>query len=169
MRMQIRPEQAEDKAAVRAVNEAAFGTSAEANLVERLHAEASPLVSLVAEEGAAIVGHILFSPVTLSGIPGLQVMGLAPMAVLPDRQRRGIGSLLVAEGLDACRKLGAAAIVVLGHATYYPRFGFVSASRFGISSDYDVPDEVFMALELKPGTLSGRAGEVRYHEAFSSV
>ena len=96
-------------------------------------------------------------------------MGLAPMAVLPGRQRQGIGSELVRAGLDECRRLGFGAIVVLGHAEYYPRFGFVPASKFGLKSEYDVPDDVFMALELIPGALRGRAGTIRYHPTFAAM
>jgi putative acetyltransferase len=93
-------------------------------------------------------------------------MGLAPMAVLPAHQRRGVGSSLVRAGLDVCRHRGVDAVVVLGHAAFYPRFGFQPASRFGIRSEYDVPDDVFMAIELRPGALAGPAGLVRYHAAF---
>jgi putative acetyltransferase len=165
----IRTEQPGDVVSIRLVNEAAFGGSIEADIVERLRLEASPIISLVAEEGGAIVGHILFSPVTRAEGRELPLLGLAPMAVLPDHQRRGIGSALVRAGLDACRQLDAAAVFVLGHAEYYPRFGFVPASRYGIKSEYDVPDEVFMVLELQPGGLSGCSGTVRYHAAFGNT
>src|SRR5437762_2911415 len=84
---------------------------------------------------------------------GWQDMGLAPMAVLPREQRRGIGSALVRAGLDRCKQSGFSAAVVLGHPAYYPRFGFTPASRFAIKSEYDVPDEAFMALEFEPGIL----------------
>jgi putative acetyltransferase len=167
--METRPERPADVAAVAAVNRAAFETGLEADLVNALRAQAEPIVSLVADDGGAIVGHILFSPVTLSADAGLPVMGLAPMAVAPSRQRRGIGSALVRAGLDRCRELGYAAVVVLGHPAYYPRFGFVPASRFGIGSEYDVPDDVFMAIELRAGILRGTPGTVRYHPAFSSL
>jgi len=151
------------------VNEIAFGTPTEANLVELLRAQTSPLVSLVADNDGSIVGHILFSPVILSDDRGIVIMGLAPMAVVPAFQRRGIGSALVLAGLEACRHVGVDAVVVLGHAAFYPRFGFVPASRFGITSEYTVPDDVFMALELRPGILSGRTGQVRYHPAFNDA
>lgn len=167
--MDIRLERRDEAAAVAAVNRAAFETNLEADLVDALRETAEPIVSLVADDKGSIVGHILFSPVTLSGHPGLKIMGLAPMAVLPSAQRRGIGSALVHAGLDRCRHIGAGAVVVLGHPTYYPRFGFVPASRFGIGCEYDVPDDVFMALELDRGSLRGMTGTIRYHEAFSNL
>jgi putative acetyltransferase len=167
--MRIRPEQPGDVDGVRRVNEAAFETRTEADLVDLLREEASLLISLVADDEGEIVGHILFSPVDLLTHPDAKIMGLAPMAVLPAHQRRGIGSALVWAGLDACRQGGFGAVIVLGHAAYYPRFGFQPASRFGIGCDYEVPDEVFMALELDGGTLSGKSGTIRYHEAFGRV
>jgi putative acetyltransferase len=167
--MRIRSELEQDHAAIRAVNAAAFGTSAEADLVDALRAGASPIVSLVAEAGGAVVGHILFSPVTLPGHPGLRIMGLAPMAVLPEFQRGGIGSALVRAGLEACGRLGFGAVVVLGRPGYYPRFGFVPSARFHIGCEYDVPEEVFMAVELVPGYLEGASGKVGYHAAFGSL
>jgi putative acetyltransferase len=167
--MQIRLEQPADVAAVHAVNASAFETSAEAALVDALRAQEQPILSVVADEEGSIVGHILFSPVTLMGHGELAIMGLGPMAVLPARQRGGIGSALVRNGLERCRQLGCAAVVVLGHPEFYPRFGFVPASRFGITSEYDVPDEVFMALELKMGVLNRKAGTIRYHPAFAAM
>jgi putative acetyltransferase len=167
--MQIRPEQAADIGAVHAVNRAAFKTATEADLVDALREQAEPIVSLVADDTGSIVGHIFFSPVTVSGHAELRMMGLAPMAVLPAVQRRGIGSALVRAGLDHCRQLGCGGVVVLGHAAYYPRFGFTPASRFGIGCEYDVPDEVFMALELEPGALRDRSGTARYHAAFANA
>ena len=154
---------------VRAVNSAAFETTTEADLVDLLRAQASSIVSLVADDGERVLGHILFSPVTLDGQTTPMIMGLAPTAVLPANQRTGIGSALVREGLERCRQLGTGAIVVLGHADYYPRFGFAPASRFGLRCEYDVPDDVFMALELAPGALAGRSGLIQYHPAFASV
>jgi putative acetyltransferase len=167
--LKIRPELPTDADAVGAVNQAAFETNTEADLVELLHRQASPLISLVADDAGSVVGHILFSPAMLLGHPNAKIMGLAPMAVLPAHQRMGIGSSLVRAGLEACRQLGFGAVVVLGHAKYYPRFGFQPASRFGLRCEYEVPDEVFMALELEAGTLGGMTGTIQYHPAFAQV
>jgi len=165
----IRQETEADHKAVHAINSAAFETSAEADLVDALRQQADPVVSLVAVIDDEIVGHIMFSPVTLSGHPGLKVMGLAPMAVLPEHQRQGVGSQLVQHGIEACVALGAEGLVVLGHTEYYPKFGFVPSSRFGIDSEYGVPEEVFMAMELRPDSLLGKSGTIKYHSAFSEL
>src|SRR5207245_7249686 len=114
-------------AAVRARNVSAFERPAEADLVDALREQAQPLVSLIAEDTGAIAGHIMFSPVSLSDHPALKIMGLAPMAVAPEHQRKGIGSALVRAGLEQCKRLGIGAVVVLANPTYYPRFGFLSA------------------------------------------
>ncbi len=167
--MLIRAEKENDQAAVYQVNAAAFETPAEAELVETLRAYAQPLISLVAEVEEAIVGHILFSPVCVSTDTELKMMGLAPMAVAPAHQRRGIGAALVRAGLERCKALKCSAVVVLGHPEYYPRFGFLSASRFGLCCEYNVPDEVFLALELQPGALADTTGMVQYHTAFRNV
>ncbi|MGD0774729.1 MAG: N-acetyltransferase [Candidatus Solibacter sp.] len=167
--MLIRAEEQRDWAAVHAVNVSAFETPAEANLVDALREQAQPLVSLIAEDNGAIVGHIMFSPVSLSGHPALKIMGLAPMAVAPEHQRKGIGSALVRAGLEQCKQLGFGAVVVLGHPAYYPRFGFSSSTRFGIGCEYEVPEEAFMVVELQAGFLRGTSGKVKYHAAFSNV
>jgi len=167
--MLIRAEEPSDWAAIRAVNVSAFETPVEADLVDALREQARPLISLVAEDNGAIVGHIMFSPVCLSRHPDLKVMGLAPMAVAPEHQRKGIGSALVEAGLERCKQLGFVAVVVLGHPEYYPRFGFSPSRGFGIDSEYDVAEEVFMAVELHPAALDGKTGTVKYHAAFASL
>ena len=165
----IRGERKEDFEGVRRVNEAAFGQPAEADLVDALRSGGAATVSLVAEVKGQIVGHILFSPVTVQGADDLKAVGLGPMAVLPEHQRRGIGSLLIRKGLEYCRKAGIQAVVVLGHPDYYPRFGFRRASSWGLRCEFDAPDEAFMALELIPNVLSGRSGVVNYHAAFKGI
>ena len=167
--MLIRVEAEADIDDVRALNTAAFETSAEAILVDILRTQAHPIVSLVAEMDGIVVGHILFSPVTLEGNRNLLIMGLGPMAAAPTHQRMGIGTALIREGLTHCRQIGAQAVVVLGHPTYYPRFGFKPSSTFGLRCTYEVPEDVFMVLELHPHTLRGKSGLIRYHSAFDEI
>jgi putative acetyltransferase len=166
----IRPEQPADLTAIHHVVEQAFqqafGSMAEAKLVDTLRANGKAIVSLVAVENDQIVGHILFSEVTLGDTT---IIGLAPLAVLPSQQKQGIGALLTNAGIAACRSAGYTAMVVLGHPDYYPRFGFVPASQFGIKSEYDVSDETFMALELQTGALANCAGVAKYQPEFSEV
>ena len=167
--MLIQTEEEVDWAAVYALNAAAFETPVEANLVDALRQQARPVVSLVAEDNQTVVGHIMFSPVSLAGHSGVKIMGLAPIAVAPDHQRKGIGSALVPAGLERCKRLGFGAVVVLGHPEYYPRFGFLPSSCFGIGCEYEVPEEAFMVMELQPGYLRGTSGTIKYHAAFSNV
>lgn len=163
--MHVRPERPADIPHIHALNAAAFGSPVEANLVDVLRAQVG-VISIVAERDGEILGHILFSPVRLTDADDLRVMGLAPMAVAPERQRTGIGAALVREGLAHCQREGVDAVFVVGHPEYYPRFGFSRASGFGITCEFEVPDEAFMARELVPGVLNGRTGQVLYHEAF---
>ena len=169
MTIRVRPEEERDFAAVHRLHEAAFGTTAEADLVEVLREQAAPVVSLVAEGDQRVVGHILFAPVTLADHPECRLMGLAPLAVLPSYQHRGIGSALVRAGLAACRTLGFGGVVVLGHPDYYPRFGFSPASAFGLACEFEAPDAAFMALELVPGGLRDVSGTVHFHPAFREL
>ncbi|POR00847.1 hypothetical protein AU468_09370 [Alkalispirochaeta sphaeroplastigenens] len=167
--MIIRDEREDDIGAVRVINEAAFGSSAEADLVDTLRSQVRPVISLVAEEDSRVIGHIFFSPVILDTRQDLKLMGLAPMAVMPGHQRGGVGSALVAQGLEECGDRGAGAVTVLGHPAYYPRFGFLPSMRFGIRSEYPVPDEVFMIKELIPNYLHDYRGTIRYHQAFRDI
>lgn len=172
--MQIRLEQSDDVESIWQINTSAFATNAEARLVNLIRDSDCECISLVAEidsdKGSIIVGHILFSPVELShNRTNIKLMGLAPMAVTPEYQKQHIGSMLVKAGLEQCKMRGYDAVVVLGHPSYYPRFGFVPASRFNLQSEYDVPDEVFMAIELNSGALENNDGVIRYHPAFNQV
>ena len=166
--MRIRAEVPRDYLSVHQITAAPFGVETEAKLIGVLRAQASPVVSLVAEDNGTLAGHILFSPVSLPGSEAL-AMGLAPMAVTPLRQRRGIGSALVRAGLARCQELGAVAVVVVGHPEFYPKFGFSPAERFGLKCEYDVPAGAFMAIELHAGALRGASGTVKYHAAFSQL
>lgn len=167
--MRIRKEREEDKESVRRLNESAFDTATEANLVDALREQAQPTISLVADDRSEIVGHIMFSSVALAEHPDRKIMGLAPMAVLPNHQRKGVGTKLIFAGLEECEKLEFGAVVVRGHPEYYPRFGFVPSSRFGIGCEYEVPEEVFMAKELREGYRHGATGIITYHAVFCDV
>lgn len=168
--MKIREEQASDIEKIWAVNTQAFATDAEAKLVNALRNSHCTYISLVAETENNVIGHILFSPVELTGSKNkLKMMGLAPMAVLSQQQNKKIGSKLVETGLERCQLLGYDVVVVLGHPNYYPRFGFVPSVKFGIKSEYAVPDEVFMLFAIAPESLKNQQGVIKYHEAFNCV
>jgi putative acetyltransferase len=166
----IRPEHLDDIDAIRRVNELAFGQPAEAKLVDTLRSANAMLLSLVAEVDGQIVGHILFSSVDIERKTGHdRAVGLAPMAVLPDAQRRGLGKALVQSGLEKIRVAGHGAIVVLGHPSYYPRFGFKPASEFGLRWEVPGHDNAFFAIELRPSFLGVRPGTVRYRPEFMQL
>ncbi len=170
LQVHVRPETQADYNAVRNINEAAFETSAEAKLVDALRASVAPYISLVAEREGNVLGHILFTPVTVdSGDTPWSALGLAPMAVTPGNQSQGIGSALVRSGLAECRHIDRPVVFVLGHPEYYPRFGFVPAPPLGLTCEYPVPDDVFMVAELEPGALKDRTGLVRYDPAFNDL
>jgi putative acetyltransferase len=167
MTIAVRSERDGDADQIRLVHERAFGGPAEADIVDALRGSVGAL-SLVAVVDDRIAGHVLFTPVHIDGVsPHGAALGLAPLAVLPERQRLGVGSALVRAGLDACRSHGCGIVVVLGHSEYYPRFGFVPASTAGLACEFPVPEEAFMVLELKPGTVAATRGTVRYHPRFS--
>lgn len=165
----IRPETASDANAVRAVHDAAFGRADEGRIAAALRSHAKHL-GLVAVEDGAIVGHVVFSPATLHCYSALfPIVALGPMAVLPARQRRGVGSALVREGLAACARRGDDVVVVLGHPAFYPRFGFVPARPLGVMTEWDAPDHLFLVAELTPGALRGRRGVVYYAPEFDGA
>ena len=170
--IEIRPEEPDDHAAVAEVNRRAFGQDNEALLVDALRQTEGfdPALSLVAVREGRVVGHVLFSGIHIKTERcDVSALALAPMAVLPEYQRQGIGSALVREGLDVCRRAGHSIVVVVGHADYYPRFGFRLAAECELRSPFAVPSEAFMALSLVPGSLDGISGVVQYPPAFSAV
>ena len=158
----------EDGDAIARVHTSAFDRDDEARLVSALlrEDELARRLSIVGEIDGVVVAHILFSLAHINGHPAA---ALAPVAVTPEWQRRGIGSALVRRGLELCRDSGPTLVVVLGHSDYYPRFGFVRASRFGIRAPFEVPDEAFMVCELVEGAASGVFGVVEYHPAFGEL
>lgn len=165
--LSIRPEGPEDATAVSDLNRHAFETDAEARLVDELREAEPSIVSLVASLDDTIVGHILFSPVTISGAANdAHAVGLGPMAVLPDHQRKGIGSKLVHAGLTICGGMGARIVFVLGHPEYYPRFGFQPAASRGLQYKGEKFDPYFFVKEIEPGALADVSGMVEYHPVF---
>ena len=163
----IRREVPEDINPIRYVNEQAFGQKEEAEIVAQLRNRAVLTLSHVAVQKDEVVGHIAFSPVVIeSDCSSFEAIALAPMAVLPTHQRKGIGSQLVRAGLEECQYLGHEVVVVLGHPDYYPRFGFVLAKPKGIDCEFEAPEEAWMILELREGALAGRRGTVRFQPEF---
>ena len=165
----IRPETTADAAAIRRVHEAAFPTAAEADLVERLRASSKAVIALVAEDEGRIVGHILFSPVALEPLAGTVGLGLAPVAVLPDHEKHGVGRRLVQNGLSECRAWGAGFIVVLGEPEYYGRFGAPGPAFRESVLDQPPPHAVFFVVRQhgqRRESQPHRAGEwVEHHRA----
>jgi putative acetyltransferase len=169
MFLTLRHEDPADSGAIRAIHDRAFGQPQEGRLVDALREHGGVLLSLVAMAEGELVGHILYTPVSIA-VGGKEVLGvgLGPMAVLPEFQRRGIGTRLVEAGNRKLREAGVPFIVVVGHPEYYPRFGFVPASKHELSCEWDVPDEVFMVLVTDRETMAGVSGLARYRAEFSS-
>ena len=167
--MLIREETKGDLAHIEAIHLAAFPGAGESQLVTALRKNVKNLLSLVAVVDGRPVGHILFSPVTLDSTTSLRLMGLAPMAVLPELQSKGIGSALVEAGLKLCRKAKIGAVAVLGHPEYYPKFGFEKSEKFNLNSEYDVPPGVYTIAELENGYLKNCSGTISYQEEFSKL
>lgn len=162
----IRTETTGDRAAIRSVHRRAFGQDDEANIVDALRDGGFDRVSLVAEAGGAIIGHVLFSDLPIVTNAGtVPALALAPVGVLPEFQRRGVGSALIRQGLEVSRMEGHQIVVVLGHADYYPRFGFSANLAEPLASPFDGRD-AWMALELVPGALAGVRGWVNYPPPF---
>jgi len=166
----IRKETPADIPSVRRLNDVVFAFTVEGTIVDALRENCPGVLSLVAMDGVRIVGHIFFSPVEIDGMSSNEAMGLGPMAVLPDCQRKGIGAALVAAGLRELEKSGCAVVVVLGHAGYYPRFGFVPASRYRLQSQWPgIHDDVFMVKFFKNEQAGLVSGTVRYRKEFDAA
>jgi putative acetyltransferase len=164
--MEIREERAGDILEIRVLNQQAFGQSQEGHIVDALRSNGAVLLSLVATLDDHVVGHILYSPVSLSGLDG---GALGPMAVLPQHQRQGIGSKLIEEGNRRLKEPGCPFIIVVGHAHFYPRFGFKRASTCAITCEWEIPDEAFMVLTLDHARMAGVSGLAQYRPEFSTV
>ncbi len=167
--IEIRAERPGDAGSIGTVNRFVFGQEDEARLVEAIRAWPGfdPALSLVAVAAGRIVGHILFSPISIvDGSISTPALALAPMAVLPEWQRKGVGSKLVRIGLDVCRSRGHGIVIVVGHPEFYPRFGFVPAGAAGLILPFDAPADAFLVAELIPESLSEVRGEVVYSKPF---
>lgn len=167
----VRKEKTEDIKQIYSVNELAFGTPTEAGIVDAIRESCLETLSLVAEDDGEIVGHIFFSPAEIewSG-KVIKGMGLAPMAVRPERQRQGIGSQLVKAGLEILEKQGCSYVIVLGHHGFYSKFGFTPASKYGLTCQWEgVPDEAFMVIEMEPSSLIGVKGTAKYRDEFDEA
>ena len=167
MLVEIREERPADVAAVREVNRRAFEQERESNIVDALRANGGALLSLVATIDDQVVGHVMYSRVSVGDMVNGAALG--PMAVLPEHQRQGIGTRLIDTANQKIKDAGYPFIIVVGHAEYYPRFGFRPAGKYGIKCEWDVPEEVFMVLMLDAAKMQGVAGLAKYRDEFSTI
>ena len=166
----IRHEKPEDIPFIYSVHEQTFKRDAEAKLTDKLREACTDCLSLVADDNGSIVGHIMFSPVLIKKEKIISGMGLAPMAVLPSKQRQGIGTQLIKSGLQILQEKGCPFVIVLGHPDYYPRFGFQTASRFNIISQWeDVPDDAFMILVMDDNAMQDVSGIATFRDEFNEA
>jgi len=190
----LRPEQPGDEGSIRQINESAFADRTEADRVQALRDAGAIRLSAVAilggrsvdggsvgtvgrtgmcsgeVIGGELVGHALFTPVTVTTDKGdIELLGMGPVAVLPAKQRQGIGTMMIAGCLEHLRSLHNRGVVFVGEPGFYRRFGFIQASRWGLRWEVEVPEENFLVLELTPGALAGVSGTVRYRPEFTQV
>ena len=166
--MIIRREKKEDFKSIYEINYQAFKQKNESELIERIRGSKNfvPELSLIAETNGRIVGHILLSKIKIKGEKEFESLILAPLAVLPELQNKGIGEKLITEGLKKARELGFSSVIVVGHKDYYPKFGFKKASKWNIKCSFEVSDEAFMAIELNIGALTEKSGIVEFPKKF---
>lgn len=164
--IEIREERPGDIATIREVNDRAFEQEEEGKIVDALRSNGASLLSLVATRNDRVVGHIMYSPITVANTWVGAALG--PMAVLPEHQRQGIGSKLVAAGTRKLHEAKYPFIIVLGHPEFYPRFGFRPASEHGVACEWNVRDEVFMLLVVDEKKMRGVSGPAKYRPEFSS-
>lgn len=166
----IRTEIPDDYEGIDKVNRQAFEQEFEGLLIRKIRKGQNFIeeLSLVALDEETIVGHILFSKIKIQGEREYDTLALAPMAVKPEYQQKGIGKKLVRAGLKKAKDLGFGSVIVLGHSDYYPQFGFQAASQWNIKCSLDVPDESFMAIQLIPGDLEDKSGTVIYPKEFDT-
>lgn len=168
--LEIRPERPGDEEAIAEVNRRAFEGEEEVGIIEAVRGSEYfiPELSLVAEQDGRIIGHIMFSIITLVRFdrPAEKILSLAPMAVDPEMQKKGAGSALVKAGMKKAAELGHMVVVVIGHPEYYPRFGFRQARSIGYDIGMEVPDAAFMVAGLQPDALQDAGGMVQFSPAF---
>ena len=169
--VEVRFERPKDIDEVRLLNDKAFGQPLEGRIVDKLRKSCKGILSLVAISNIKVIGHILFSPVTIETQSGtIGGKGLGPMAILPELQNQGIGTKLVKEGLRIINNTTCPFVIVLGHEKYYPRFGFQRASKYGLKSQWEgIPDKAFMVMILNDSVMKGVSGIVRYRDEFDEA
>lgn len=173
MNIEIRQETQSDIEEVFEVNKTVFGRDNEAKFANLLRKGPNfiPELSLIASVNDKIIGHIIFTKILICNDEGKEfdTLALAPMAVKPDMQNKGIGGELIKHGLNKARELGYKSVIVLGHPDYYPKFGFVPAKKWNIKPTFDVPENVFMGIELMKDGLKNISGKVIYPKEFDNV
>lgn len=175
MKVMIRKETNEDfneteLVVKKAFENAEYSDQSEHLLVDKLRKSDAFIteLSLVAEVNHEIVGHSLLTKLKIKNSDKeYESLALAPVSILPEYQKQGLGSQLIEESLKIARELGYTSVIVLGHHEYYPKFGFKPASAYGIKAPFEVPNESFMAVELRDGSLENVRGTVVYPPAFN--
>lgn len=160
--MILRKEEKKDFDEIRNINNICFNGDYESRLIENLRQGSNFILSLVAKDNGKIVGHIMYSRIKIGDINSV---ALAPMCVIPEYQKKGIGTDLIKESFKYLKEINEKNIVVLGHTDFYKRLGFEKSANYGVKCPFDVPEDIFMVFELEKGSLT--EGIVEYGEEFS--